>query len=303
MGYQIFSFPLDIVCIFFKIVFLLQWCLTYFSCDYFGTDVMRYWSSADEVCSIDDTTWFVMAFFAGAGIIIFAIFFPFSILFLSSIFFGANKKNPKKPFSKFPVAIRTFGSLFNHYQDNFYFWEIMIMLRKLFVTICFAFLPKYPTVGAVMTCLVLLVALMFQLRFHPYRHLTSNILESLFLIAQFVLLIFCLMVYASDVSQFTVSYDTIVTLIVVILISLCLIIGIVFIILEIIFYLSKAKIEEIPNGDKLEDDKLDNTQQEMNEENNIQQQKENVENNQNEYDQNNQNEEDEPKPNFEVNFD
>lgn len=231
-------------------IFLLQWSLRYFNCDWFGTDELRQWQGSNYVCSASDTLYFVVAFFAITVIVVFGVIFPLSLFIISLIQFGVSKKYPSKVFLYYPQMLKTFGSLYGHFKDKFYFWEIFILLRKFLLAILFAYLPKFPSVGAVLSSFVILIALVIQLRFAPYRHNSSNVLETLLLLIQYFILIFSLMVYASDTSDSHLTYAQIITILIISFATLGILLGLITIIFEIIYHLSKVKTGE--KGERVE---------------------------------------------------
>lgn len=146
--------------------------------------------------------------------------------------------------------IKTFGSIYGHFKDHLYFWEIFILLRKFLLAICFAYLPKYPSIGAVLSSFIILISLVIQLRFAPYRNNSSNVLETLLLLIQYFILIFSLMVYAADTSDSHLSYEDIISILIISFATLGILLGVITIIFEIIYYLSKVKLDG--KGEKVE---------------------------------------------------
>jgi hypothetical protein len=95
-------------------------------------------------------------------------------------------------------TVRTFGVLYQRYRPRRFWWEILIVLRKLLIVICFSYLEQQPVIAVVVSSFVILAALVLQLYFQPYRKYTSNILEMFLLAFQYIMLILSLMFYASQ---------------------------------------------------------------------------------------------------------
>jgi hypothetical protein len=134
-------------------------------------------------------------------------------------------------------AIRTFGVLYHRYRPRRFWWELIVVIRKLLIVICFAYLEQQPIVAVVMSSFVILTALILQLYFQPYRKHTSNILEALLLLIQYIMLILGLMFYASqDYDGIPlVGYSSAVTTSVVIFITVGICIGVFFLVLETLY--------------------------------------------------------------------
>jgi hypothetical protein len=134
-------------------------------------------------------------------------------------------------------TIRVFGSLYHRYRPRRFYWEIFVVVRKLLIVICYAYLQQQPVVAVVCSSFVILWALVMQLYFQPYRKATSNILEALLLLFQYIMLILGLMFYASQQGDGIpiVGTSTGVTTTVVVFITIGIIVGVVFLVLESLY--------------------------------------------------------------------
>lgn len=133
--------------------------------------------------------------------------------------------------------IRTFGSVYHRYRPSRFWWELIILIRKLGVVLCFAYLEQQPVIAVVLSSLVILFSLIMNLYFQPYRKHTSNILESVLLLIQYCMLVLSLMFYASQYSDGLpfVGYSSAVTTTIVTFITIGLIISVIVLVLEMLY--------------------------------------------------------------------
>lgn len=216
------------------------------------------------LCNAEGPVYMILGIFALVGIFFFVIVLPLLVVAFAVTNVILEKKSPKHALSIHPIIKKTIGSIYNRFASGFYFWEILIMARKVFLVIAFAFLARWPTVGAVLSSFVILIALILQLRFNPYKHRTSNILETILLLIQYFILIFSLMIYSADLTGLDISYDVIISLLHIGLVAVGIFFGIAFFIIEIIWYLPIKSSAEV-KAEALDED--------LHEENNIQEEK------------------------------
>ena len=76
-----------------------------------------------------------------------------------------------------------FGFLYNGYRKEFYFWEIVIMYRKIAIIFIAVFIANYGLAAQALTCLILLVVfLMISVKKKPFNTEALNDLETLSLV-------------------------------------------------------------------------------------------------------------------------
>jgi hypothetical protein len=131
--------------------------------------------------------------------------------------------------------IRTFGCLYHRYRPRRFFWEAIVLLRKFFIILCFAFLQQRPVIAVVISSMVTVAALILQLYFQPFRKHTSNLLETILLLLQYGLLILGLMFYASGDAIIAAGYHIIIEVIVLIAMVFGIIFGAIVLALELMY--------------------------------------------------------------------
>ncbi|KAL0482686.1 hypothetical protein AKO1_014373 [Acrasis kona] len=152
-------------------------------------------------------------------------------------------------------VIRMFGSFYHRYRPRHFYWEVFVVLRKILIVLCFAYLEERPVVAVVLSSFVLLFALVLHLYFQPYRKHTSNILESLLLVFQYCMLVLGLMYYAADGvdadGATSTGYSTAVTTVVTVFIILGLCIGAFVLALELLYEFRRTYY--VPIREKMKD--------------------------------------------------
>ena len=100
-----------------------------------------------------------------------------------------------------PDFFSKFGFLYDGYSPNrdMYWWEFIVMLRKLAVLVVAVLLhdPWYQLMGAV---LVVVAAMSLQMLFHPFDAQLFNVLETITLSALFLTQIISLMCVSVSLS-------------------------------------------------------------------------------------------------------
>jgi hypothetical protein len=82
-----------------------------------------------------------------------------------------------------PVWRNLLGFLVNGYRTNLYFWESVVLLRKVFLAcVTTTLAPAGPGMQITTALIVILVALVLHARFHPYATGVINALESFALV-------------------------------------------------------------------------------------------------------------------------
>ena len=71
-----------------------------------------------------------------------------------------------------------YGFLYNGFKSDFYYWEFVIVIRKLLIIVIFVFISKISIpIQALCTFLVILICFLLQLRLEPYSSAQLNLLE------------------------------------------------------------------------------------------------------------------------------
>ena len=93
-----------------------------------------------------------------------------------------------------------FGFLYNGYKKEYYFWEIVIMYRKIMViTIAVLLFAQGAIAQALMAIALLIVFLALNLKMRPFTLNQLNDLETFSIITQIITL-YCGLFFISDVS-------------------------------------------------------------------------------------------------------
>jgi len=225
---------------------IVQWSLGTFSCDNLGTQSTFFsWNGANFLCSFSDPSF--TAFFVISIIIllIFIFLIPVSLFTMTGIIYFLKKKGSFGPYSNistYEFLFTAFGSVFGRYRDDRYFWEIIILIKKVAIVILFVFLPAFPVVGAVLCSFVFLFAMGLHLYYKPYRQLSSNLLELFLLILLLLMLMIGLMFYASESTEILINYDAAITAVICSMVSVGIFVGIICVIFELIVFYRKDNV-------------------------------------------------------------
>ncbi|KAJ3434729.1 insulin-like growth factor binding proteinn-terminal [Anaeramoeba flamelloides] len=81
------------------------------------------------------------------------------------------------------------GLLCSRYHKQYFYWEIVVIVRKILVVVAGVYLSHSPTVQVIATNIIILFSLILQSEYNPYNTRPRNILEfSLLCIIEFVLI-------------------------------------------------------------------------------------------------------------------
>ncbi|KAJ6241093.1 insulin-like growth factor binding protein [Anaeramoeba flamelloides] len=149
-----------------------------FNCKY-TKESKEYLLVADPTYHCYDTWWYRMLIFA----ILFGILYILGIpLFFVWIFWHSAKRTTEK------IFMQRFGLLCSRYKEEWFFWELIIMARKILLVICQCFLYKYPIVQLICAILVVCASIVIQYIYNPYNTKTRNTYEfNLLLVILFIL--------------------------------------------------------------------------------------------------------------------
>ncbi len=83
---------------------------------------------------------------------------------------------------------KSLGFLFQRYEEQYYFWEVVILIRKLALVCVSLFLISDPLQGAIFSLGVLLLSLVFQSAAAPFLFEHNDVLEFIMLFNNFLVL-------------------------------------------------------------------------------------------------------------------
>lgn len=94
-----------------------------------------------------------------------------------------------------------YGFLYRGYRKEFYFWEIIIMYRKIALIFIAVFISAYGTIAqALIVFLFLIIFLLINIKHKPYSTETLNDLELMSLITSMIT-IYCGLFYLSEIPE------------------------------------------------------------------------------------------------------
>ncbi len=245
-------------------VYLFYWIFSFHSCESVGNSgsshLNRHYWSTDIICSRKKNMtfrtyevffWLALAIY----VIIICLFLPlitYLAVLISRIMHRRALKKLGVPqqeatdeeqkelfnftFEIWPGTVRAIGWLYYRYRRNYFFWELIILLRKVLIVFCIAYIPVKPIISVVITSLIIILSLASTLTAFPYRRVTSTLLDAFLLLIQYLILILALMVHVSDSSDFKASYLAMTRAIVLTLFYVGMVVGVIVVIIE----LSKA---------------------------------------------------------------
>ncbi|KAJ6252801.1 insulin-like growth factor binding protein [Anaeramoeba flamelloides] len=165
---------------------LSQKCFEFFDCEYDANE-NKYSFNLDTAKYCFESWWWQAFPFLLIFIILYIVGIPLLIVYL---LMKNSKILTEKQFDL------KFGLLCSRYNKSFFFWEIIIMLRKLFLVIFKIFLFNYPDLQIILFLLLLLIVLILQFKFRPYIEKRHNFLES-FLVAVPIIILFSGLIFNS----------------------------------------------------------------------------------------------------------
>ncbi|KAJ3423535.1 g protein-coupled receptor-related [Anaeramoeba flamelloides] len=150
---------------------LSQKCLEIFNCQYDPQSKQHiFLQDTNHVCF--GSWWRKILPFTIVFLILYIIGIPLLIVYL---LIKNSKKLTEKQFDL------KFGLLCSRYNKSFFFWEIIIMLRKLVLITVALFLANHPIIQLILIVLFLLFFLVIQFKYKPYIENRHNFLETLLL--------------------------------------------------------------------------------------------------------------------------
>ena len=102
--------------------------------------------------------------------------------------FLATLVHHKRKHGEQSLRVSTFGFFVKKFRSSVYFWELVIMVRKLCVLLAAIFFVGAQVTQAVVALMVLFCCLMLTIYAQPYKHTYHNALDIGLLISNFVVL-------------------------------------------------------------------------------------------------------------------
>ena len=101
-----------------------------------------------------------------------------------------------------------YGFLYNGYKKSFYFWESVIMYRKIMIIFISVFLSEFGTITqALVVFLVLIIFLILNIKLKPFAFDVLNDMEMLSIITS-ILTVYCGLYFLSDNPEVYNSSDS-----------------------------------------------------------------------------------------------
>lgn len=176
-----------VIIISFSYVFVVTKAAQIFNCVYISG--IPYMDSDRSVICYQDNWW---------------IFFTFSLLTL--IVFGGGVTLLfgyilccKKNFS--PSFHSRFRFLFIRFREERLYWEMIIILRKLLISVSILFFSSYPIMVILFSMFIIFVSFLLQLHHSPFKRIWHNIMEYCVLLATEFLLFNALLFYIDDFQE------------------------------------------------------------------------------------------------------
>ncbi|KAJ5079071.1 g protein-coupled receptor-related [Anaeramoeba ignava] len=183
--------------------------------------------------------WYKLFYWAILLIIVYVIGIPLGLLFL---LIHSSKKLDEETFDL------RFGLLCARYSRRWFFWEFMIMIRKLLLTIFEIFLVSDSIIQSVFCVFILLIALIIQFRINPYIAERHNTLEFVLILFSEIILLSGMIFVSNDLE--TTKSKTILSTIIVAIIWISFTILILIILFEIRHRVRVKQGKDIDEVDK-----------------------------------------------------
>ncbi|KAJ6251685.1 insulin-like growth factor binding protein [Anaeramoeba flamelloides] len=126
-----------------------------------------YLEAAPEVQCYGET-WYKILPYAIAFIIVYIIGIPAFIIWI--LWFHASRYGED-------VFNSRLSLLCGRYEKEYFYWELFVISRKLFIVFCEIYLTDHPLIQIIVCLIVVLVAILLQSEFTPYNSTTRNMME------------------------------------------------------------------------------------------------------------------------------
>ncbi|KAJ6229009.1 g protein-coupled receptor-related [Anaeramoeba flamelloides] len=147
-----------------------------------------YLLDADTTHQCFDRWWYTIVTFGAICGVVYIIGIPVFIAWL--IWYHSKKYDDD-------LFMQRLGLLCSRYNKQYFFWELIVMARKFLIVVFQIYMTDFPLVQALISALVILIALLLQSECNPYNTKTRNSLEfCLLCITEFILL--AGMIFVSD---------------------------------------------------------------------------------------------------------
>jgi hypothetical protein len=158
--------PLFSTVVVFMSTYLTSTAISPFNCVKASSTTYVLWKNPSEICFRG--TWNEYIFFAGTFTIVYLLFVPSSILFV----FVKYRKHVADP-----VFLKKFGSLVNPYKPRYYYWELVMLLKRIaFISVRdIVFIAFDNQTKFVLSITILAFFLSLEIYFEPYLTKKSNL--------------------------------------------------------------------------------------------------------------------------------
>ncbi|KAJ3433709.1 repeat outer membrane protein [Anaeramoeba flamelloides] len=190
----------------------------FFDCTQIGTTNKYFLDSDPSLLCFEGWWWkyFPVAIFFGV------LYILGIVLLLSWALWYYSKKIDEVTFNK------RFGLLCVRYTKDYYFWEILVMLRKLFLVVFDVFLTLHPMPQVILCIVILFIALILQYEVNPYSGNKNNTLELVLLFVSEIVLFSGLIFVSKDFKTEAMKNKVGIVVIIIIIVSIGIICVIIF---------------------------------------------------------------------------
>ena len=163
---------------------IVQTTFAMFNCIKLGALDTDWYLLADMSAQCYSSTHFSWLFFVGAPMCIFYVFgMPLFVLYRLYL----NREELRKPFDQINRnVLKTYHFLFKGYEGEFFFWEIVIMIRKILIIGIAVFFSYDTQIQSLLAILLVVIALSVHAYACPFVSDTMDGLELLSLFGSFI---------------------------------------------------------------------------------------------------------------------
>ncbi|KNC51334.1 uncharacterized protein AMSG_07349 [Thecamonas trahens ATCC 50062] len=173
--------PTYVTFLLFFYISISQATVSFFDCTEQGDNTFTLDASADILCYSSD--WFTLLPLAVLGFLIYVIGIPVALF--SALYIRKNKLYDVS--RKGQQMYRWLGPVYLRFHVRYYWWEMVVFARKLFLIAAGSFLTGFTLFQSVTAVFILVVALWIQLLVYPFAYQKANWLEALLNFALIVL--------------------------------------------------------------------------------------------------------------------
>ncbi|KAJ3451454.1 insulin-like growth factor binding proteinn-terminal [Anaeramoeba flamelloides] len=170
--------------------------LEMFDCKKSGNE-KSYLEAAPEIQCYGET-WYKILPFAITFSIIYIIGIPAFIVWI--LWFHASRYGED-------IFNSRLSLLCGRYEKEYFYWELFVISRKLFIVFCEIYLTEHPLIQIIVCLIVVLVAILLQSQFTPYNSTTRNMMEFSCLCITQIIFITGMVFISKDVRENTVLFN------------------------------------------------------------------------------------------------